>query len=362
MPSYSLCPIGSVSEDVQGSNRIEVGQVIDCNGNMRMGDIPIPPGPFDAENEPIEDVISTVDGGQGTKNCNVCHGNPQQNPPMGADEISDPMAIAPECVICTDDPHRTGVSANCQQKQGGDPRVTTKVTTTPCLSEICGCIEEAVDTTDHPLDTDQGDILLLLCQALESYQGDRGVCGGEECPAPSGPTCSPPQIGSNCCGATGEFAGQATGYSCEEVGTEVQCVPTQGCVDFSELGGGKFLMDGTVSMCRVEVTGQAATDDPGTVSDSMDVGGSVSAFNYWTETYVESTSISSFQASFGGGGFTATGTAEALVDGVPAQIGFVASEGGSGVICTVSDGSGVLAGGVGETGRADLELTITPVP
>jgi hypothetical protein len=314
MPSYTLCPVGSVSDGVQGSNRVEIGEIVDDFDNMRMADVPVPPGPY----EPLDpdEVISKVDGGQGTKNCNQCHGNPVESPTMGDDELSDKFPPDEDCVICTDEPGKAAHPGNCQQKSGGDPRPAKA----ECLSDVCHCIDLAVAEDNHPLDTDQGRVIQALCHALEEYQQSQGVCGSDECPGPT-------------------------------------------CLDYSLEGGGKFLdEDAAVSMVRLEVHGTAATNDPDEVVDSMDVTGSLSAFNYLTRTRIEMSGFSSFEVHRTGADFTASGAGTALVDGTPTAVEFEATRTGGDVTFTVSEAGGgdPLAGVDGEVGRAAFDLTLTP--
>ena len=90
MPSYLLCPVGSETGpegmQVRGSNRVEVGQAVDDQGNMRMADIPINPGLFKAL---TGDVIShTKDGSDaGTHGCN--------DDSIGCHTAEDPLESAP---------------------------------------------------------------------------------------------------------------------------------------------------------------------------------------------------------------------------------------------------------------------------
>jgi|GEM_PF-6967433 len=356
MPSYSLCPVGSVGE-AQGSNRIEVGQVVDAAGNMRMGDIPVPPGPY----EPLDpaDVVSKVDGGQGTKECNQCHGNPVQNPVMGDDELSDKLPAAPECVICTDAPGQTAAPGDCQPK-------TTPPTPRPveaqCLSEICDCIDQAlaVEGDAHPLDDAQGVVLQKLCRALEAYQERIGVCGSEACPPQSGPACEDP--GEPCNPIDGTTAAQSTGYSCQPTEQdEFQCISDQVCEAYSLTGGGKFLVGAAVSLVRLEVSGSAATTDPDALVDGTDVTATLDAYNYQTRTQVGQLSLTSFELTRAGSDFEASGTGTALVNGVPTPVHFTASQTGSDVAFELFDANdALLVGTDGEAGRAAYQLTVTP--
>jgi len=132
---------------------------------------------------------------------------------------------------------------------------------------------------------------------------------------------------------------------------------------YSLSGGGKFLANSAVSVLRLDLSGAAASDDPNSFSDSVDIGGSLRAFNYLTRTLIESVSFSSLQGTLlGGGDLMAMGEGTAIVNGVPTNIDFDAAKTGGVITFEVrnADTGALLAGGTGEPGRAALELTITP--
>jgi hypothetical protein len=227
------------------------------------------------------------------------------------------------------------------------------------LSEICQCIKDARTNENHPL-YHEGDVVEKLCDALASYQTARGICGSDECPPPSGPACS--QLGDSCSPITGESVLIVTGYSCQAVGEALQCVSDCHCQRYFVSGGGKFLVNGAVSMVRLELSGRVSTSEPDPLVDTTDVTGELSAFNYLTRTLVESVSFSSFEATRSGADFSVTGAGTALVNGAATDIEFDASQTGSDTHFEVRDAdtSAVLAGGMGEAGRAAFELTVTP--
>ncbi len=138
-------------------------------------------------------------------------------------------------------------------------------------------------------------------------------------------------------------------------------VPT----NYTSGGGGKFLPSTTmgVSIIRLDLSGRADTGNVTSFSDTSSINGSISIFNHSTRTLIESVSFSSLGGRFlGGGDLALNGIGSARVDGVLTNIEFNFSK-RSGVITFEirnSDTGVILADGVGETGRSELELTITP--
>ncbi len=358
-PSFLLCPVGSGEGDNQGSNRIEVGQDVDDIGSMRMADIVVKPGLY----QPPTDFMSkkTADSSGGTKSCNDgCH-RLSGTPAIGDDELSQPIDpfgrfgttdLAP-CIISTDACDRKATPGVCRGNQ----------VTAESLSDICGCIDYALGTdAGHPLETPQGRIVQKLCRAFEGYQNQRGICGTDECPTPSGPEC--PALGVACSPITGGVSLSATGYSCQEVSPGVQqCVSDCMCEAWALEGGGKFLGGlSEVSMVRLELSGKISSEDPTSIDDDTEISGSLSAYEYLTRTLVESIALDTFQATRSGADFTASGSGSALVNGTLTNIEFTATKTGSDVTFAVhdADSSAFLAGGMGEAGRAAFELTVTP--
>ena len=360
-PSFLLCPTGSGEGDHQGSNRIEVGQDVDDLGNMRMADIVVKPGLYEAPTDFMSKKTADSDGG--TKQCNqACH-NVAGTPAVGEDEHSQPIdpsgsfgstQLAP-CIISTDACDRKATPGVCDGTQ----------VTAQSLSDICDCIDLALDSdVGHPLSDSlaQSRIVQDLCRALESYQDGRGICGDGECPTPSGPECG--GLGVACSPITGVASLSPTGYSCQEVSPGVQqCVSDCMCESYALEGGGKFLGDfSQVSMVRLELSGKISSVDASSIDDNSEITGSLSAYEYLTRTLVESIALDAFQATISGADFTASGSGTALVNGVLTNIEFTATKAGSDVTFEVSDAdsSTFLAGGMGETGRAAFELTVTP--
>jgi hypothetical protein len=361
MPSFLLCPVNSEADGHLGVNRVELGQVVDADGNMRMADVPIEPGPF-TPLDPEEAIsVTTADENDGgSKGCNRgCHeaAGPTTE---GEEEHSQPIdpfgsfgsTVLTGCIIHTDACGKTATPGNCD----GTP------VTGQTLSQVCECIDTARTTGGSGLDNAQGQIVADLCHALETYQQTRGVCGSAPCPPPSGPECT--AVGSACDPLTGDESSETTGYSCQPTDTEdvYQCLSDCACRHYDLEGGGKFLLNGTVSILRLEVSGKVTDEQDDPIVDQSDITASLSTFNYETRTQVESTSLSFFEVTRSGADFSATASGTALVDGAPANIELDVSQSGSNLFFELrdADSSAVLAGGMGEAGRAAFQLTVTP--
>jgi hypothetical protein len=352
MPSFSLC----VTDP--GLTRVEIGQVINNEGHMRMADVHVDPPGY-----PVTDpssVVSKVDSNSlsgDSKECWQCHESIAAAEGQEAISKPEPYEIfGPECVIDTDAAGEKPDAGNCNNEE----QVTAE-----SLASICQKIDEGVNQDGHPFDTDEGRLADHLCEALMNYRATRGVCGSEECPPPTGPACD--DLGEDCdpydSGAT---AAMATGYSCQEVAEgEGQCVSSRSCVEYSLTGGGKFLTNGEVSFVRLEASGRAAVEGDGILCDSTDITAELSAFNHAANMLVEGAQLASLTADDqGGGDFTAEGDGSGTVDGVGANLHFEVGKASGSVTFDVedSDTATSLAGGTGEAGRADFELTETPAP
>jgi hypothetical protein len=272
----------------------------------------------------------------------------------------------PDCIIDTDgcDPDKQAIEepSICFEEDGA-PRVARPES----LEQVCQCIRDAADPEDpdydpeDPLANEAYDYLRSLCDALEVYQSTRGACAMADCPSATGLPCDIP--GGFCDPTTGDGVPVASGYSCRanDAG-EDQCIADCPCREYDLLGGGKFLINGAVSMVRVELDGLVATADPGEFSDDDAITGTLSAFNYLTHTLIDSVSLSSLSATQTGADFTATGAGTALVNGVTTNIEFDASQTGSSASFELrnADSSAVLAGGLGEDDRSAFQLTVGP--
>lgn len=354
MPSYLLCPSD------EGSERIEIGEAVDVDGNMRMADIHIVPGPFMAIDETA--VISTNDSKGCNSNgltCHVSHGPQQYSEPIDPFDGSEGSNGNPDCIIATDRCDQAAI----QEEKGcfptnDDPRVVRPQS----LSKVCECIREGNDDPQDELSMeDRGPLVEALCDALEGYQSSRGACAVVGCPAASGPECD--DLLAPCDPETGAPLDVASGYHCQAVEEDLfQCVADCPCRGWDLLGGGKFLVNTAVSMVRLELDGLVPTPDPGSFTDADGVTGELEAFNYLTRTLVQAVSFSSLEATQTGADFSASGTGTALVNGVPTNIAFTATQTGTVATFEVQDAdtSAVLAGGTGEDNRAAFQLTVTP--
>ena len=196
-PSFLLCPTDSKGAGDQfGSDRTELGEDIDDKGNMKMGDLPVPPGATDFTKIMADDVLSKVVPGKesGTKGCNSCHNAPMPGSDADNNQLSDPIdpfgtfqgtELAP-FVIDTNEPGKTV-----------DPAKQMS------LKDICKCIEKNKDkikqaANDPNVVPQEGDrnpnldvqILAKLCKKLEKKIS--GTPCDTPTPTPTSPTPSPP--------------------------------------------------------------------------------------------------------------------------------------------------------------------------
>jgi hypothetical protein len=228
------------------------------------------------------------------------------------------------------------------------------------LAEVCECIRDSTDVAAE----DRGALVSEICDALLAYQEERGACATVGCPPSTGPACEDP--GEPCDPDTGATVTVKSGYNCLPGAEEdsFECLSECPCHGYSLGGGGKFLMNTHVSLVRLELESSVATSTPGSFSDFRSITGSLSAFNHATRTLVESTALATLEVTTSGADFSATGTGIAVIDSAFVDIEFDASETGGTVEFEVRDADtqDVLAGGIGETGRADFDLTVTSTP
>ena len=364
MPSYLLCPEDSVSEGVAGRDRVEIGQSIDTDGNLRMADVPVPPGAF--SNIDASGAISKVTGSddKGTKGCNDggCHdaqaptaGAPTEQPSQPLDPFTSSRGN-PDCIISTD---------RCDQNAITEPKQCFPATDDPrdvvpqSLAEVCDCIEQARQDDANPLSGEQ--VANLICDALRDYQENRGVCSSPSCPPATGPECL--QLGDPCDPANGNLVQTTSGSHCLDVGLDhLECVSDCPCRSYTLDGGGKFLVGSSVSMVRVTVSGAAGAAGSSAVHDSVSISGDLSGFEYEDRTLVGPMSFESFDVTRSGADFTAKATGTADVNGAPTGVEFTATQSGATTTFEVRDAdtSAVLLGGTGEAGRAGFSLSVSP--
>jgi hypothetical protein len=358
-PSFSLC----IADTGGGLDRVEIGQTINAQGDMRMGDVHIDPAGY-GYTDPSAPVSKADGSGPGdSAQCWTCHDH-DNDTPIGEEAISSPspyQIFDTNCVTDTDEP--------CQLPDAGDGDCRTQGTLEQkSFAQICQCL-------DNKNDLDEEDPLypkLLrargLCHALMDYQSTRGICGSEECPQHHGPDCSALATGYDCnpyeipAGAATEH----TGYTCQEVEPGVkQCVSSRVCVDYSITGGGKFIGEDGVSLLRLLITGRTAVDDC-PVCDTTDIDADVRAFNHAADTLVNGVQLSSIKATdLGGGDLSVEAKGAALVNGGgPVNITLDASKtaGTPAFEIDDTDAPASLAGGTGEAGRSDFQLNQTPMP
>jgi hypothetical protein len=357
-PSFSLCTSSS------GLDRVEIGQTINAQGDMRMADVHVDPGyGYTDPSAPVSKVDSNSTAGDSAE-CWGCHDHPE-NVPNGEEAISAPLSnFGRNCVTETDEPCQQPdvEDGNCHD-QGNLARKS--------FPEICACLDAKVNDDLDPLFQDPKLLRAVrLCNALRDYQSTRGICSGNDCPREQGPDCSALATGVDCDpyipGEGGTAAPQATGYTCQEVEPGVkQCVSSRVCVDYSLSGGGKFIGDDGVSILRMLITGRAAVDNC-PVCDSTEIDAQISAFNHAANTLVNNVQLSTVKATdLGGGDLTVEASGTADVNGAGSvNISLDADKTGGTPSFDLedTDAPAPLAGGTGEAGRSNFQLNQTPVP
>lgn len=131
-------------------------------------------------------------------------------------------------------------------------------------------------------------------------------------------------------------------------------------------GGGKLLVGNDVSVLRLSVNaiGAASKLDANAFS-SNDIDGRLRAFSFASRTIVDSLSFSFLEgATSEDGDLMVSGEGMAKVNGVVRKIEFVAARADGGDVITFeifdAETADFLVGGTGESGRAELRLTVTP--
>jgi hypothetical protein len=162
MPSFLLCPKGSVSEGdkVAGVNRVETAEVVTTDPfAMEMADIPILK---DNPGFAIKDVVSV----KNSKGCNSdnCHAEGAGNKaPNGGLPLSAELTPADSRIVFS--------------TIDGWPAKADKASD---FDAICGCIDTAIKNGDKELDTRNGRVAQALCQKLRDYVKTRGKGAGQE--------------------------------------------------------------------------------------------------------------------------------------------------------------------------------------
>ncbi len=157
-----------------------------------------------------------------------------------------------------------------------------------------------------------------------------------------------------------------TNYASQRfVGFYVETTNSAPDLSYNLNGAGKYLASaGQASIVRLALNGSASQDTAGNFSSSGPTAGGLTAFDFLTRTEIEVLSFSLVEgSSLGGGNFTAEGQGLGTVNGVPTIINFEASKAGGVVKVKISDAEtgAIFLNGTGEPGRADMQLTITPI-
>jgi hypothetical protein len=159
MPSFALCPKGDGKGSFD-SNRIEVGVLIDQNGDaMEMADITIPDGGL--ANDLTVNGVTSREGNDKGCNSNICHNSEGTSGDKLLSEI-----LSPDRLIF-------------QSGGGITPIDGLKAQT---LGQVCACIDQAVAANIPPLDKPQAKVVAALCKALSKKYPD----APPPAPAPGG--------------------------------------------------------------------------------------------------------------------------------------------------------------------------------
>ena len=359
-PSFSLC----ISDPRDGLDRVEIGQTINAQGDMRMGDVHIDPDGYSytVPSAPVSKADGGIPGDSAA--CWTCHDH-DNDTPVGEEAISSPspyQIFDTNCVTDTDEP--------CQLPDVGDGDCRDQGTLEQkSFAQICQCLDDKDDLDEEDPLYPKLLRARALCHALMDYQATRGICGSEDCPQHEGPDCSALATGVPCDPYQLPAAASetATGYTCQEVtpGGLKQCLSSRVCVDYSISGGGKFLGEDGVSLLRLLITGRAAVDNC-PVCDTTDIDAQISAFNHAADTLVNGVQLSSVKATdLGGGDLSVEAKGTALVNGGgPANVSIDAGKSGGTPSFDIedTDAPASLAGGTGEAGRSNFQLNQTPIP
>ena len=188
---------------------------------------------------------------------------------------------------------------------------------------------------------------------------DRCCPAGTECCLGAIPKCCRP--GQTCC----QDAALVLADCCDPGDPCLNGVCGRSIASLAYTGRGSakaVLADGSVSIIRFEIAGTGVPIPPDSFGDTDNISGSLQAFNYATRALIDSVRYSGVQGRRSADGdvfIVATGSARA--NGRPINIVLMATN-ADGVIAfdiRNRETGAFLAGGTGETGRADLRLTVT---
>jgi hypothetical protein len=113
----------------------------------------------------------------------------------------------------------------------------------------------------------------------------------------------------------------------------------------------------------MDMSGTAPSTGDGSFSGKGGITGSFTAYNALSRMMIESVSISSMSAYQDVSGTWLFAEAQAKVNGTPASVYLRVSKTSTGARFSVEDPAteNALAGGIGEAGRADVAITISPI-
>jgi hypothetical protein len=324
-PSFSLCPLIRRGKVI--SDRVEIGEdtkkvVNEKIGEMRMADIGLTPG-TDFKSVSAADSLSkkTADG-NGTKDCNSCHGVLDENP--GENQISKPLhwmqtfegVNLQPFVIYSDEPGRLYTDTMRFRKEG--------------FKEICDCIERNGDRiirdakTKPPTDPANQNpavdtaILARLCRNLKAYS-EECSCGRGKLPD----------------------------------GTPAKCGQVR--------GGGKFLDGKATSIFNFDLSGQAKRDPVN--FEFADIDGDLNAYDYLTGTRIDNVILKSLKGTtMASGDITVMAKGSAKVNGVDREIDVLVTRIGGVLKYEIRNAANgmLLMSGTGEAGRSSLNVAFAP--
>ena len=324
-PSLLMCPTDSKFNGEFGVNRIEAGEETknpkDASETvMRMADINVPPDTDLTRIDPKE--VTSKGAGKGTnKNCNMCHSG-------GALDLTPEGDLLSRLI----DPRRFKAKDLSEFILKNDE-----------IAGICTCIKDNKDKI-----------------AMEAMNEDiaRKLGEGNVVPAPAGVLVANPKPDMDVLVAMCE---SVAAYGQRKACGKTPGIPGLACSAVQ--GGGKFLnANAAVSTLRMDLSGDAVIDNPGSVR-FVNPRGDLTAYNYQTRALITSVALSSLTGTSSAGNleagaaleFSGVGTALVITPfapkGVPTSITFAATKIGSWISFSLrNSGGAVLAGGAGEPG------------
>lgn len=344
-PSYSFCPMDFAGAGgVVGGDRIEMGQDVPADahkaiaaGSMEMGDAPFrPTAKFPLFSVP--GVFSVVEGFQGSKDCNFCHGNAGTLSQNGLNlQLSSPTYVVFNKfrVIFSDDPgnvaHLPDAAALASQglKAQTLPQLCASIQNNQAAikADLLSRIAAAKAAGETLAGETDMSVFTALCRALVAK-----LVPGSVIPAAAGQPSVPVRAAA---------APSAPGYSL--------------------VGKGTFVLGTTSSRLSLDMGGRAAEVRSNSVRFA-EMGGNLIAYNQLTHTLIQSVLLSALQVDlWGRGNFKMAGEGKARVNGLDSNIDFVALRNNGPVSFQIRDADrGVfLAGGANRSVGAGIEFKRT---